>query len=282
MEKPRNIAAMSESIAAAKIGNTLMIRFVGGSENPTRYKVRKITGRKARELKLEGRRGAERWLVDGGSDVWIREEIGGQRRATKDAGHRRVLSVEILGRSPIIVPIAVDISIARARLPEGYDIGITSAGYVALRDGGDPVEVGREHANPWEAVGDAWAHEQIQLIEAWAEAKNQRDESLEDQAGLSAENAKLQLELDIARADSKRCRVALQQILETTRGQSPSGAALPKAGAAMPEQVAALVGQALRAESMRGREPMISVRSITDGALAWAAGAGDLVREAAA
>jgi hypothetical protein len=57
-----------------------------------------------------------------------------------------------------------------------------------------------------------------------------------------------------------------------TRGQSPSGAALPKAGAAIPEQVAAHVGQALRVESMRPHGPTISVRSITDGALAWAAG----------
>jgi hypothetical protein len=87
-------------------------------------------------------------------------------------------------------------------------------------------------------------------------------------AEANSQHAETKLELADARADAKRCRIALQQILEMTRGQSPSGAALPKAGAAIPEQVAAHVGQALRVESMRGST--ISVRSITDGAMVWA------------
>jgi hypothetical protein len=256
------IAEMSKTIGDACRGTMLLVRFTGGSSRPTRYKVVGFKGGKARELQLEGKRGARRVLTDGGTEIWIREYTGAQRRARTEEGHRRVLSVEFADRivaKPVVDPIA------RARLPDSYEIGKTRGGFVALHV---DAEAGPEREDPWDAVFDAWEHE----VNGWAderEAKSKISDALE------ASNRKLIAEFDQtldklaeARADAKRCRIALQQILEMTRGQSPSGAALPKAGAAIPEQVAAHVGHALRVESMR---ESIAVRSITDGVHAWAA-----------
>jgi hypothetical protein len=267
------IAEMSKTIGDACRGTMLLVRFTGGSSRPTRYKVVGFKGGKARELQLEGKRGARRVLTDGGTEIWIREYTGAQRRARTEEGHRRVLSVEFADRivaKPVVDPIA------RARLPDSYEIGKTRGGFVALHV---DAEAGPEREDPWDAVFDAWEHE----VNGWADeretlaksfdalsASNQR--AAQALAAMNSLHAEATRELAEARADAKRCRIALQQILEMTRGQSPSGAALPKAGAAIPEQVAAHVGQALRVESMRPHGPTISVRSITDGALAWAAG----------
>jgi hypothetical protein len=257
------IAEMSMVIEGAKMGDSLLVRFTGGSSRPTRYEVVGVTGGKARELQLEGQRGAKRVLTDGGSEIWIREYTGAQRRARYEEGHRRVLSVEFANRivaQPVVDPIA------KARLPDSYEIGRTRGGFVALFV---EAEAGPEREDPWDAVFDAWEHE----VRGWADerdAKVNAIDSMTDRLLVAhVESEKAKLDLAEARADARRCRIALQQILEMTRGQSPSGAALPKAGAAIPEQVAALVGQALRVESMRGST--VSVRSVTDGALAWAA-----------
>jgi hypothetical protein len=257
------IAEMSKTIGDVCLGTMLLVRYTGGSSRPTRYKVVGFKGRESRELQLEGKRGAKRVLTDGGSEIWIREYTGAQRRARTEEGYRRVLSVEFADRivaKPVIDPIA------RARLPDSYEIGRTRAGFVALHV---EAEAGPEREDPWDAVFDAWEHE----VNGWAD---ERETLAKNFDALSASNHRLVVEaekakvdLAEARADAKRCRIALQQILEMTRGQSPSGAALPKVGAAIPEQVAAHVGQALRAESMRGST--VSVRSVTDGALAWAA-----------
>jgi hypothetical protein len=260
------IAEMSKTIGDVCLGTMLLVRYTGGSSRPTRYKVVGFKGRESRELQLEGKRGAKRVLTDGGSEIWIREYTGAQRRARTEEGYRRVLSVEFADRivaKPVIDPIA------RARLPDSYEIGRTRGGFVALFV---DSEAGPEREDPWDAVFDAWEHE----VRGWAEERETKAKIFD---ALSTSNAKLVSEFDRtldqlaeARADAKRCRIALQQILEMTRGQSPSGAALPKAGAAIPEQVAAHVGQALRVETMRPRGETISVRSITDGVFAWAGG----------
>jgi hypothetical protein len=266
------IDEMSKTIGDATLGTMLLLRCTGGSSRPTRYKVVGFKGGKARELQLEGKRGARRVLTDGGDEIWIREYTGAQRRARHEECHRRVLSVEFADRivaKPVVDPIA------RARLPDSYEIGRTRAGFVALFV---EAEAGPEREDPWDAVFDAWEHE----VSGWADeretmAKNfdalaaLSKRSSQDLAEANSRHAETKLELAEARTDAKRCRIALQQILEMTRGQSPSGAALPKSGAAIPEQVAAHVGQALRVESMRPRGSTISVNSITDGALAWAA-----------
>jgi hypothetical protein len=263
------IVEMSMVIEGAKIGDSLLVRFTGGSSKPTRYEVVGFKGGKARELQLEGQRGARRVLTFGGDEIWIREYTGAQRRARTEEGHRRVLSVEFADRimaKPVLDPIA------KARLPDSYEIGRTRAGFVAMLCND---EVAPERADPWDSVFDAWEHE----VSEWAESRdamqgviNTLTESgrraIQVLAEANSQHAETKLELADARADAKRCRIALQQILEMTRGQSPSGVALPKVGAAIPEQVAAHVGQALRAESMRGST--VAVRSITDGALAWA------------
>jgi hypothetical protein len=256
------IDEMSKTIGDATLGTMLLLRYTGGSSRPTRYKVVGFKGGKARELQLEGKRGARRVLTDGGDEIWIREYTGAQRRARHEECHRRVLSVEFADRivaKPVVDPIA------RARLPDSYEIGRTRAGFVALFV---EAEAGPEREDPWDAVFDAWEHE----VSGWADERETLAKSFDALSAsnhrlvVEAENAKV--DLAEARADASRCRIALQQILEMTRGQSPSGAALPKAGAAIPEQVAAHVGQALRVESMR---ESIAVRSITDGVHAWAA-----------
>jgi hypothetical protein len=265
-----SIAEMSMVIEGAKMGDSLLVRSTGGSSRPTRYEVVGFKGGKARELQLEGQRGARRVLTDGGTEIWIREYTGGQRRARTEEGHRRVLSVEFADRivaKPVVDPIA------KARLPDSYEIGHTRAGFVAMLCND---EVAPERADPWDAVFDAWEHE----VSEWAESRDAMRgmidtltesgrRAIQALAEANSQHAETKLELAESRADAKRCRIALQQILEMTRGQSPSGAALPKAGAAIPEQVAAHVGQALRVESMRGST--ISMRSITDGVHAWAA-----------
>jgi hypothetical protein len=272
------IVEMSKTIADATLGTMLLVRSTGGSSRPTRYEVVGFKGGKARELQLEGQRGARRVLTDGGTEIWIREYTGGQRRARTEEGHRRVLSVEFADRivaKPVVDPIA------RARLPDSYEIGRTRGGFVALFV---DSEAGPEREDPWDAVFDAWEHE----VNGWAEERDAKQDAinsaitmvstltesnhqvLQAVADAEARHAETKLALADARADAKRCRIALQQILEMTRGQSPSGAALPKVGAAIPEQVAAHVGQALRVESMRPRGETIAVRSITDGVLAWA------------
>jgi hypothetical protein len=258
-----SITEMSMVIEGAKMGDSLLVCFAGGSPRPTRYEVVGVTGGKARELQLEGQRGARRVLTDGGSEIWIREYTGGRRRARTEEGHRRVLSVEFANRivaQPVVDPIA------KARLPDSYEIGRTRGGFVALFV---EAEAGPEREDPWDAVFDAWEHE----VSGWAEERETLAKNFDALSASShrvaVESEKARLELAEARADAKRCRIALQQILEMTRGQSPSGAALPKVGAAIPEQVAAHVGQALRVESMRPRGSTISVRSITDGAMVW-------------
>ncbi len=274
---------MSEAIAAAKVGDYVLVQHTG-SDRAVRYRVARTYGGRARQLELVGVRGAKRVLVDGGAQIWLREVTGGQRRATKDEAHRRVTSVrpcdahahgQRLDTAEVwqdaglrvahaadgsIVPAPAPVDIARAQLPEGYEVGTAGAGYVAILEGDQPEEVGPERANPWEAIVDAWRDceemreaEIGELQSALINARG-RESQFVDNARACEETAlrdrgEAMRERDEARLDAYRCRQALQQILEIVRVEPPSGRALPLDGS--PESVVALVGHVLRCEGKR-------------------------------
>ncbi len=279
---------MSEAIAAAKVGDYVLVQHTG-SDRAVRYRVARTYGGRARQLELVGVRGAKRVLVDGGAQIWLREVTGGQRRATKDEAHRRVTSVRAcdahgqrLDTAEVwqdaglrvahaadgsIVPAPAPVDIARAQLPEGYEVGTAGAGYVAILEGDQPEEVGPERANPWEAVVDAWrdceemreaeiGELQSALINARGResqfvdnARACEETALRDRGEAMRERDEAMNERDEALRDAYRCRQALQQILEIVRAVPPSGRALAMDGS--PEAVAAAVGHVLRCEAKR-------------------------------
>jgi hypothetical protein len=267
------IDQMSEAIAAAKVGDYVLVQHTG-SDRAVRYRVARTYGGRARQLELVGVRGAKRVLVDGGAQIWLRESVAGQRRATKDEAHRRVTSVrpcDAQGQRLDTAEVWQDVGqkldfyvdsptpvvdIARAQLPEGYEVGTAGAGYVAILEGDQPEEVGPERANPWEAVVDAWRdHDEARSItetemQAALIASRGRERQLSDEAhNARACEEEAMRERDEARRDAYRCRQALQQILEIVRAVPPSGRALALDGS--PEAVAALVGHVLRCEAKR-------------------------------
>ena len=283
------IDQMSEAIAAAKVGDYVLVQHTG-SDRAVRYRVARSYGGRARQLELVGVRGAKRVLVDGGAQIWLRESVAGQRRATKDEAHRRVMSVRacdahgqrldtaevwqdvgfkvaVHATDGSIVPAPAPIDIARAQLPEGYEVGTAGAGYVALFEGVEPEEVGPERANPWEAVVDAWrdceemreaeiGELQSALINARGResqvvdnARACEETAMRDRGEAMRERDEAMNERDEALRDAYRCRQALQQILEIVRAVPPSGRALALDGS--PEAVAALVGHVLRCEAKR-------------------------------
>lgn len=85
------VSEMSRIIAAARVGDVLRLRHAGG--RPTRYKVRKESGKRARELGLDGQRGARRVLVNGGDAIWIREASA---KASDGSAHRRVVEIRFV------------------------------------------------------------------------------------------------------------------------------------------------------------------------------------------
>lgn len=253
------IEQMSEAIAAAKVGDYVLVQHTG-SDRAVRYRVARTYGGRARQLELVGMRGAKRVLVDGGSQIWLRESTGNQRRASKDEAHRRVTSVRacdaqgqrldtadvwqdvgfkvaVHATDGCIVPAPAPIDIARAQLPEGYEVGTAGAGYIAILEGDQPEEVGPERTNPWEAIVDAWRDcgRERQLTDVADNARACEEEAMRER--------------DEARLDAYRCRRALQQILEIVRVEPPSGRALPLD--VSPESVVALVGHVLRCEGKR-------------------------------
>lgn len=233
---------MAAIIARARIDDSILVRVAGGRDKPTSYRVAgKGTSSIARELYLVGQRGAERWLVDGGSDVWIRESTGGQRRARKDEGHRKVRSLELSAATS-------DDVIARARLPAGWDLGRTQDGYVAIvlaeLPGERDTEVGPVFTDPWDAVFKAWEHHSL-ILGSLTSIERERADAERARADVILARA------ERAEEEAKRCRVVLQQTLELASGQSPSGRPLSRSIA--PEQVAANVGQALLFEVFERR-----------------------------
>jgi hypothetical protein len=267
---------MSEAIAAAKVGDYVLVQHTG-SDRAVRYRVARTYGGRARQLELVGVRGAKRVLVDGGAQIWLRESVAGQRRATKDEAHRRVTSVRACdahGQRLDTAEVWQDVGqkldfyvdsptpvvdIARAQLPEGYEVGTVGAGYVAILEGDQPEEVGPERANPWEAVVDAWrdiGELQSALINARGResqfvdnARACEETALRDRGEALRERDEAMNERDEALRDAYRCRQALQQILEIVRAVPPSGRALALDGS--PEAVAAAVGHVLRCEAKR-------------------------------
>ncbi len=280
---------MSEAIAAAKVGDYVLVQHTG-TDRSVRYRVARTYGGRARQLELHGMRGAKRVLVDGGSQIWLRESTGNQRRASKDEAHRRVTSVRacdaqgqrldtadvwqdvgfkvaVHATDGCIVPAPAPVDIARAQLPEGYEVGTAGAGYVAILEGDQPEEVGPERANPWEAVVDAWrdceemreaeiGELQSALINARGRegqvvdnARACEETALRDRGEAMRERDEALNERDEALRDAYRCRQALQQILEIVRAVPPSGRALALDGS--PEAVAAAVGHVLRCEAKR-------------------------------
>lgn len=151
---------MSPIIAAAQAGDTIVVRHAGG--RPTTYNVRSAGGKKARELKLEGRRGSMRVLVDGGDQIWIREASA---RAIDGSAHRRVMEIRNMTTAPnekrapgkprSIGMILRDAAIREAGLPPGYDIELHPRGFQALCDS-EPA--GDVHASAYVAVCSAWKH----------------------------------------------------------------------------------------------------------------------------
>ena len=272
------IEQMSEAIAAAKVGDHMLVQHTG-SDRAVRYRVTRVYGGRARQIELVGVRKAKRVLVDGGSQIWLRESTGGQRRATKDEAHRRVTSVRacdaqgqrldtadvwqdvgfkvaVHATDGCIVPAPAPIDIARAQLPEGYEVGTAGAGYIAILEGDQPEEAGPERANPWEAVVDAWRDceemreaEIGELQSALISARGRERQMTDEADNARACEEEVMRERDEARLDAYRCRRALQQILEIVRVEPPSGSALPLDGS--PESVVALVGHVLRCEGKR-------------------------------
>lgn len=248
-----HITSQREAIANCHVGTELRIRYVGGSA--TCYMVTAIKGDKARELELIGKRGAKRWLVDGGDRLWLRDPTAAKRKGRNESGgHRRVLSVQVLS-SPHGTKIERDVSAWRARLPAYYTIGITDSGFVAVsndyavagRLNALPEEVGGPHPNAWEAVCDAWED----AVHGLEDEVAKREHELMDRR---KQIAALEAEVTITREEARRCRVALQQLLELARGLAPSGEMLPRSTSS--DAVVAAVGHALRVESMIARSPL--------------------------
>jgi hypothetical protein len=155
-----NTEDMRKIIESAQVGDVLLVKSAGG--RPTRYKVRKIGGKKARQLSLDGRRGAMRVLVDGGDQVWIREASA---RASDGSAHRRVQSLRNCTttlnekRAPdeprSCGMIMREKAIREAGLPSGYDIELNPRGFQPMA-GSEPA--GTVHASAYVAVCECWKH----------------------------------------------------------------------------------------------------------------------------
>jgi hypothetical protein len=204
-----------------------------------RYRVARTYGGRARQLELVGVRGAKRVLVDGGAQIWLRESVAGQRRATKDEAHRRVTSVRACdahGQRLDTAEVWQDVGqkldfyvdsptpvvdIARAQLPEGYEVGTAGAGYVAILEGDQPEEVGPERANPWEAV-----------VDAWRDCEEMREAEIgELQSALINARGRESQFVDNARAcEETALRDALNEGLEPTRVTVAGGSTLDALG----------------------------------------------------
>jgi hypothetical protein len=327
-----NTEEMRKIIASTKVGDTLHVKPASG--RTTSYTVRKIRGRKARRLSLDGRRGAMRVLFDDGVKLWIRDASGGSallRVTSVRASVQQEAELEQLEGPSSKAELAV---LSAAILPPGYDTMTldSPAGfsrYVAVRDEPSRPVVSpctRNHAveavvdawSDWVAKKDALASERWQCIVAHAQAEERM--LLKLPAGYTIEpgdpgfyraaldgalgkplasaewvgairtsageavvdawtHAKGVLEgalsrhrttaiaLDIARGDASRCRRALRQIREISKGIEPSGKEL--AGGEMPEQVATEVGHALRVESKARALGSDSMMTGGPGTVSW-------------
>ena len=261
----------SETIAAIKVGDIIRIRTAGGPDKPTRYHVRKIRGNKARELDVSGLRGAARTIVDAGDAIWLREHVSGQRRARADARVRRVISIEIVGapeqwrlenarpraQAPERPGISIDTAAARARLPMGYDVGITNGGFVALHCemNGEMAEVNVERVSAWEAVVDAWEDAEKRALKALTiESLLARSEKAMSKQW---EESAIELEADLVEAKQARdgALVALGQLANITRGEHPGNEPLAdvQPSAVVIEVAAALLRSRDRESALRDR-----------------------------
>lgn len=183
-----NTEDMRKVITSAKVGDTIHVRPVRGRS--TSYTVRKIVGRRARKLSLDGRRGAMRVLVDDGNAIWIREASARSSDGTAQlqvtsvrAAVQQAAKLEAIEGPRSKADLAV---LAAAVLPPGYDtMALDSpAGfvrYVAVRDEPSRPVVSpctRSHAveavvdawSDWVAKKDALADERWQCIVAHAQA----------------------------------------------------------------------------------------------------------------
>ena len=258
----------SETIAAIKVGDIIRIRTAGGPDKPTRYHVRKIRGNKARELDVSGLRGAARTIVDAGDAIWLREHVSGQRRARADARVRRVISIEIVGApeqwrlenarprqadlQAKTAGISIDFAAARARLPPGYDVGITGGGFVAMHG---ENEVNVERASAWEAVTDAWEDDAARAKNVLAcESFLVRSEKATSKQW---EESAVELEAELVEAKQTRdgALVALGQLANITRGEHPGNEPLAdvQPSAVVIEVAAALLRSRDRESALRDR-----------------------------
>jgi len=142
---------MRKIIESAKVGTTLLVKQAGG--RATRYTVRGISGRKARQLALDGSRGVMRVLFDDG-EVWIRDA---KARASDEKAYRRVMLVQLVKQQAPAPELLRDMAIREAGLPPGYDIELHPRGFQAYsHTDGEPV--GEVQASAWVAVCKCWEH----------------------------------------------------------------------------------------------------------------------------
>jgi hypothetical protein len=139
---------MRKIIESAKVGDTILVKQAGG--RATRYTVRGISGRKARQLALDGSRGAMRVLVDDG-EVWIRDA---KARAADEKAYRRVMVVQLVKPQAPAPELLRDMAVREAGLPPGYDIELDPSGFKTTLDGA-PIGV---HASAFVAVCKAWSN----------------------------------------------------------------------------------------------------------------------------
>ncbi len=212
---------MNTVIAAAQVRDSIVVR-IGGRAST--YKIIGIAGNKARELRLEGRCGSQRVLVDGGDSIWIREA---------STRHRRVTSVELLPwvdrtrlESVLTGEWQTETEIAAAIFgtaqPTEHQAKLVHFSATAFRCG----------ESSWRLPGPVRYRDPKQV-----------DRDREGAEMLARIRERFRGEA--AAEHYRRCRQALQQILELAKGIKPSGDELTSE---LPEQVVAEVGHALRIE----------------------------------
>ncbi len=201
---------MNTIMAAAQVRDSIVVNVDGRASN---YEILSISGNKARELRLKGRRGSQRVLIDGGDSLWIREA------STRRGGHRRVAYVGLL---PWITRARLD-SVLTGQWQTEVEIaaaifGVHQPTVQQLRFISMSIGQFGCGESSWRAPGPLRYRDPRQV------AESDRDREGAEQLTRIRE---------------------LQQILELARGIKPSGSELD---GELPEQVVADVGHALRIE----------------------------------